>query len=53
LGRKPRVSLGEVKRYIESNPNFRSCNMGKQFGMTGGGTLYWLKKLGFSYKKRV
>ena len=27
--------------------------MGKRFGMTGGGALYWLKKLGFSYKKKT
>jgi transposase len=33
-GKKPRVTLEEVERYIESNPNFRSCDMGKHFGMT-------------------
>ena len=53
LGREPRVNLSQVRSYIESNPNFKSCDMGKQFGMTGGGALYWLKKLGFSYKKKT
>ena len=53
LGREPRVNLSQVKTYIESNPNFKSSDMGKQFGMTGGGALYWLKKLGFSYKKKT
>jgi transposase len=53
LGRQPRLSLSEVKVYIETNPNFKSSDMGKQFGMTGGGALYWLKKLGFSYKKKT
>jgi len=27
--------------------------MGEYFGMTAGGALYWLKKLGFSYKKKT
>jgi transposase len=53
LGRQPRLSLPEVKAYIAANPNFKSSDMGKQFGMTGGGALYWLKKLGFSYKKKT
>jgi transposase len=52
LGRDPRVDLSKVKSYIESNPNFKSSDMGKQFGMSGGGALYWLKKLGYSYKKK-
>lgn len=51
LRRKPRVSLLEIKKYIESHPNFRSYDMGKQFGMTGGGALYWLKKMGFGIAK--
>ena len=53
LGRRPRLSLSEVKHYIETNPNFKSSDMGKHFGMTGAGALYWLKKLGFSYKKKI
>jgi transposase len=53
LGREPKVNLLQIKAYIECNPNFRSCDMGKHFGMTGGGALYWLKKLGFSYKKKT
>lgn len=53
LGKQPRVSLSEVKTYIEENPNFKSSDMGKNFEMTGSGALYWLKKLGFSYKKKI
>ena len=52
-GKRPRLSLPEVKKYIESNPNFKSLEMGKHFGMTAAGALYWLKKLGFSYKKKT
>lgn len=53
VGRIPRLSLLEVNSYIESNPNFKSSEMGAHFGMTGAGALYWLKKLGFSYKKKT
>ena len=53
LGREPRVTLSQVRAYVESHPHFKSCDMGKRFGMTGGGALYWLKKLGFSYKKKT
>jgi len=53
LGREPRVDLSKIKAYIEMNPNFKSSDMGAHFGMTGGGALYWLKKLGFSYKKKT
>jgi transposase len=53
LGRAPRVSLSAVKSYIEGNPDFKSADMGKHFGMTAGGAFYWLKKLGYSYKKKT
>lgn len=53
MGRAPRLTLSQVTKYIECNPNFKSLEMGKHFGMTAGGALYWLKKLGFSYKKKT
>lgn len=53
LGRAPRVSLSALKDYIEMNPNFKSADMGKHFGMSSGGAFYWLKKLGYSYKKKT
>lgn len=53
LGKRPSVSLAEIKAYIKFNPNFKSSEMGRYFGMTGVGALYWLKKLGFSYKKKT
>lgn len=53
LGRAPRVSLSSVKSYIKVNPDFKSADMGKHFGMTAAGACYWLKKLGFSYKKKT
>jgi transposase len=53
LGKKPRVSLEKLKLYIEINPNFKTSDMGKHFGMSGSGAFYWLKQLGFSYKKKA
>jgi len=52
-GKRPSVSLADIKAYIKSNPNFKSSEMGGYFGMSGTGALYWLKKLGFSYKKKT
>ena len=53
LGRAARVSLSAVESYIKTNPNFKSADMGEHFGMTAGGAFYWLKKLGYSYKKKA
>jgi len=52
-GREPRVSLSSLKTYIATYPHFTSEDMGKYFGMTSGGAYYWLKKLGYSYKKKT
>ena len=53
LGKRPRISIEKLKLYIESNPNFKTADMGKHFGMTGSGAFYWLKQLGYSYKKNL
>jgi transposase len=52
IGKKPRVNEKELKKYVDLNPNFKTSDMGKYFGMSGAGALYWLKKLGYSYKKK-
>jgi transposase len=33
-GKKPRVNMEQLKRYIKSNPNFKTSDMGKHFGMS-------------------
>ena len=53
VGKAPKVREEELISYIESTPNFKTSDMGKHFGMTGSGALYWLKKLGCSYKKKT
>jgi transposase len=50
-GKKGRLTREAVELYVKSNPNFILSEMGKHFNMTGPGALYWLKKLGYSYKK--
>ncbi len=52
VGKKPKVTELELKKYIEANPNFKTGQMGKHFGMSNVGALYWLRKLGYSYKKK-
>jgi len=52
VGKKPKVTEIELKKYIETNPNFKTSQMGKHFGMSNVGALYWLRKLGYSYKKK-
>ncbi|MFN5381911.1 MAG: IS630 transposase-related protein [Alphaproteobacteria bacterium] len=51
--KKGRRSKEEVESYVRTNPNFILSDMGKHFGMSGPGALYWLKKLGYSYKKKT
>ena len=53
LGKKPKFSEEELRLYIDTNPDFKSIDMGKHFGMTAAGALYWLCKLGYSYKKKA
>ncbi len=52
LGAKPNMDIEKLKEYIESHPNSNSKEMGIEFGMTGKGVLYWLNKIGYSYKKK-
>ena len=52
-GKKGRVSEQDVVTYVKNNPNFILLEMGKHFGMSAPGALYWLRKLGFSYKKSL
>jgi len=51
-GKKGRISAQDVETYVNNNPNFILSEMGAHFGMSAPGALYWLRKLGFSYKKK-
>ena len=52
-GKKGRISEQDVVNYVNKNPNFILLEMGKNFNMSAPGALYWLRKLGYSYKKRL
>ena len=52
-GSKGRVTSEEIASYVEANPNFTLLEMGMHFNMSAVGAYYWLKKLGYSYKKKL
>ena len=52
-GKKGRLTKELVDTYVKSNPNFILSDMGKHFNMTAEGAHYWLKKLGYRYKKKA
>lgn len=51
-GKRGRIKDEDVSDYVKSNPNFILSEMGKYFGMSAAGALYWLRKLRYSYKKK-
>ncbi len=51
-GAKSKISTEDLKSYISKYPNSSAEDMSKEFGIGKGGIYYWLKKLGFSYKKK-
>lgn len=52
-GKKGRVAASDIAYYVEENPDFILSDMGKHFNMSAAGAHYWLKKLGYSYKKKI
>lgn len=53
LGSKAKVDLEKFILYVESHPNDDAGDIGKYFGISASGARYWLKKIGFSYKKKL
>ena len=53
MGKKPKVSKEEFEIYVAQNDDFTTAEMGKYFNITSAGALYWLKKFGYSYKKKA
>lgn len=52
-GKKGMVTEEDIASYIEITPDFILSDMGKYFNMSAAGAHYWLKKLGYSYKKKT
>lgn len=53
LGARPQIDRSKFIRYVEDNPNATTSEIGKNFGITHAGAHYWLRKLGFGYKKKT
>lgn len=51
-GAKSRIDSGSLSSYITKNPNATLQEISKEYGLSLWGIYYWLKKLGFSYKKK-
>jgi transposase len=52
-GAKSKIDSSELSSYVSSNPSLRLEDLSKKFGISIWGIRYWLKKLGFNYKKKV
>jgi transposase len=51
LGAKSKIDKESLKSYIAKNPNATLQEVSREYGISLWGIYYWLKKLGFSYKK--
>lgn len=51
-GAKPKINPEELIKYVNENPNMDSSEIGSYFGIGATGAQYWLKKIGFTYKKK-
>lgn len=51
-GARSKLSVEDLKSYISMHPNSRLEDMSKEFCISIWGIYYWLKKLGYSYKKK-
>ena len=52
IGAKPSIERDNFIKYAEENPNTKTEDIGKKFGISASGVRYWLRQLGFSYKKK-
>lgn len=52
LGAKSSIEKNNFSLYVNNNPNATSEEIGKAFGISASGARYWLKQLGYSYKKK-
>lgn len=52
LGKTPKVTMDAFEIFITQNLNFTTAYMGKYFNISSAGAFYWLRKFGFSYKKK-
>ena len=52
LGAPPRIEKESFIKHITENPNATSEDIAREFGISASGARYWLRRVGFSYKKK-
>lgn len=52
LGKKPRIELSEFEDYVKENSDKTLKEIGEHFKMSDVGALYYIRKIGFRYKKK-
>lgn len=53
VGSKPSIQIKDFVNYVEDHPNASSLDIGKEFNISASGARYWLRRLGFRYKKKT
>ena len=51
-GKKPRLQGSEFKHYVDNHPGSTLAQIGNHFKMTARGAHYYMKKFGYSFKKK-
>lgn len=52
-GSKKKIDLNRLEEYVKSNENMTLKAAAKEFNVSSFTISYWLKKLGYSYKKKT
>ena len=52
LGRKAKIDKAELKKYVDSHPDSGLYDISLKFKVSVNAIHRWLKKLGYSYKKK-
>ena len=53
IGSKSSMNIDSFKTYVNNNSSATLAEIGKEFQMTSWGARYWIKKLGYTYKKNI
>lgn len=52
LGAKSRIEKEHFVQYVKDHPDARAEDIAGKFGISASGARYWLRRAGFSYKKK-
>ena len=52
-GSKRKINLDDLEKYVQSNEDMTLKAASKKFNTSNFTISYWLKKLGYSYKKKA